>query len=45
METLKEAVLDAIIAVFLFTVTVGSCHAPRACHDRPQEARSAPSSP
>jgi hypothetical protein len=44
METIKEAVLDFVIAVFLFTVTAGSCHAPRACHDRPPhaEARSSP---
>lgn len=39
METLKEAVLDTIIAVFIFTVTAGSCHAPQACHDRPAHRR------
>lgn len=43
MDTLKEAVLDIIIAVFLFTVTAASCHPLRACHDRPpQAARSSP---
>jgi hypothetical protein len=34
METLKETVIDVVIALFLFTVTAGSCHTPRACHDR-----------
>lgn len=44
MEVLKEVVLDVVLALFLFTVTAGSCHAPKACDVRPQAAenRSAP---
>ena len=47
METLKEAVLDAVLALLLFTVAAGSRLTPRACHDDRTQApaRSARSSP
>lgn len=42
METLKETVIDVVIALFLFTVTAGSCHTPKACHDQPATHQEAP---
>lgn len=33
MDTLKELLIDVLLAVTVFTLTAGSCNRPKACTD------------